>query len=134
MDIKFGSKSENRTKPLLEKHFNISLVQSINKYATYDYYTEDKQKWFELKTRRTYKNQYPDVMVGANKISKGLRMVGEGKDVYICWKFTDKLCYYKLDKDTLKNEWRREGGRTDRGRNEIDMLYYIPTDVMIDIE
>ena len=72
-------------------------------------------------------------MIGANKIEKGLKLIEKGCDVYICWKFVDKLCYYKIDRATLKDEWKRTGGRFDRGWDEIDMLYYIPTHEMIDV-
>ena len=122
------------TKPILEKFFNIKLETPTNKFSTYDYFTEDKKIWFELKSRRTYKTQYPDVMIGANKINKGLKLIENGCDVYICWKFIDKLCYYKLDKSTLNEGWKRQGGRTDRGKDEIEALYYIPTDNMVDIK
>ena len=132
-DLKFGLQSERKIKPILEEHFKLSLKKSANKYSVYDYFTEDKKVYFELKSRRIHKNQYRDVMVGANKINAGLKLIEEGCDVYICWKFTDKLCYYKIDKNTLKDEWKREGGRWDRGRDEIDMLYYIPTNNMTDI-
>ena len=132
-DLKFGSKNEKKVQPILEDHFKLKLQKAKDKYSVYDYFTEDKKIYFELKSRRIYKNQYRDVMVGANKINRGLKLIDEGCDVYICWKFTDKLCYYKIDKDTLKEEWKREGGRWDRGENEVNMMYFIPTVNMIDI-
>ena len=132
-DLKFGSKNEKKVQPILEEHFKLKLQKAKDKYSVYDYFTKDKKIYFELKSRRIYKNQYRDVMVGANKINRGLKLIDEGCDVYICWKFTDKLCYCKIDKDTLKEEWKREGGRWDRGENEVNMMYFIPTINMIDI-
>lgn len=132
-DLKFGSKSEEKVKPLLEDYFDLTIKKTKDKYATYDYYSDDGKVWFELKTRRAYKTQYFDTMMGYNKINNGWAKIDKGCDVYLCFQFTDKLCYYKLEKETFKEEWVRDGGRFDRGKDEISKYAYIPTSLLIDI-
>jgi hypothetical protein len=132
-DLRFGGKSEVIIKPRLEAYFKCSLIQSKDKFAVFDFYDSKKNKFFELKTRRTYKYDYNDVMIGSNKIREGLRLLRKGCAVYIVWKFLDRLCYFELEKNNIDKSWYREGGRSDRGKRESDMLCYIPTSKMIDI-
>jgi hypothetical protein len=132
-DMRTGLTSETNTKPILEKFFNKTIIKSTDKYAILDFHTEDKKIYYELKTRNIHKTQYRDIMIGYNKIVRGFELIEKGCEIYLIWKFTNGLCYYKLDKDTFKNEWVRQGGRNDRGFAEYSQCCYIPTDLLTEI-
>jgi hypothetical protein len=133
-DLKMGGLSETKCKVLIEKHFKIALTKSTYKYAIFDFYTNDKKKYFELKTRRVNKDTYPDIIMGYNKIKRGFELIDEGCDVYLLWCFNDGLYYYKLDKDTFNYDWIKKAGRTDRDCYEINDCALIPTDLLQPIQ
>lgn len=131
-DLKFGFKGEDNVKPLLEHYFKVEFKKTAQ-YATFDFINRAKKIRVELKTRRIRKNQYYDIMISYNKVSTGFKHIKDGWSVYFCWKFEDGLSFYKLDKDTFKDEWVRSGGRYDRGKSEPCKCAYIPTRLLKDI-
>jgi hypothetical protein len=119
---------------LLQKHFNSeTIIKTADKYNPYDYIDKKNKIMIELKSRRIKKLQYPDTMIGLNKINKGFKHIDNDYKVYLCWSYTDGLAYYELCRGSYKKEWERIGGRCDRGEDERVMCSFIPTDLMIDI-
>jgi len=133
-DLIFGFKKEKDVLPYFNKKFGCSAVLQKDKWATFDYYDKDNKVYGELKSRRVRKKQYDTIMIGYNKIRKGLKLIEEGYKVYLLWCFTDKLCYYELTAEFNK-EWVSFNhlGRYDRGRNERQDLAFIPVDKLKNI-
>lgn len=133
-DLKFGFSNEDKLLEVFRKYFKSeTLEKTKRKYDQYDYIDVDKKIIIELKSRRIRKLQYPDIMIGLNKIVEGFKHIENGYRVYLCWSFTDKLSHYELSEDTYNKDWERMGGRYDRGINEQCIVSYIPTKLMVDI-
>ena len=124
-DLTYGLQKEVKIKPLFEKHFGIKFAK-LDKYNTFDFSSVDKKILIELKSRRVDKNQYPSTMVGYNKIKKAVQNLAQGREVYFTFAFKDYICYYKFEE--VNKSWIRDGGRCDRGKQEIKPYYYIPTE------
>ena len=120
-DLLFGLQQENLTKSELEIKFG--SLWKLDKYNEFDFYNENY--FVELKSRRIrFDNHYPTLYVGENKLIKGLQMIREGWRVFFCWNCNDGIyCWELFDNiDCLKEYFIALGGRTDRGRDEIDRL------------
>jgi len=123
-DLTYGLNNEIKLQPLFEEHFGIKFIK-LNKYNEFDYGSIDEKIYIELKSRSNEKEKYPTTMVGYNKVEKAIQLISEGCDVYFTFAFTDCTCYYKFEDENT--EWIQDGGRIDRGRNEIKKYYFIPT-------
>ena len=132
-DLIFGDKQEDKIKPILESHFKIKLNKTKG-FATFDYIDNDENLFIELKSRRAKKYQYPDTMIGLNKVNEGFEKMKKGKKIYFFFSFRDQLCYYMLDNDTFNLKWIRAGGRKDRGINEIKSYVFIPVKYLTDVD
>ena len=124
-DIEKGSKEEIRVKPILEKHFNLSLTKT-KQNNVFDY--ENESNLFELKSRNNEYSKYPDTMIGTNKVEYARK---SSKNVYFVFSFTNGLYYWKFDPE--KELIQKTGGRKDRGRYEYKSYSYIPIDWLIQI-
>jgi hypothetical protein len=118
-DLTFGLTQEDVLLDVIQKKFDIDLAKT-KRNCTFDY--ESKKVLVELKTRRVKKDQYPDSMIGLNKIELAST---SDREVYFVFQFTDGLYYWKYNKED-KLEYRG-GGRCDRGKNEFKDYCYIPT-------
>ena len=134
-DLKFGFKKEKDVLPHFNKFFSCDAIIQEDKWATFDYYDEKNKIYGELKSRRVKKQQYDSIMIGYNKIRKGLKLVNKGYRVILMWCFTNKLCYFELTKDNFNKNWVSYNhlGRYDRGRNEKQDLAFIPVDKLSNI-
>ena len=134
-DLAFGLNNENIVLSRLRNYFSPHIKRSVDSYALFDYVDEHNKVKYELKSRRTHKNDYYDVMVGYNKVYEGLNNP-KHKDyrIIFVWSFIDRLCYHEVTKHNHNPSWIRSGGRTDRNKNEIDRCYYVPTKCMKDID
>jgi len=124
-DLRFGLTSEDSTKAIIEKYLGIALTQSSDKYAIFDYFNDET--YIELKTRRVNHNQYKSLMFGYNKFKKGLEHIADGKKVYIFFKCSDGLYFWRLTDKHADEIIIGYGGRQDRGKTEIDKVVYVPT-------
>ena len=100
-DYEIGLENENKTKPQLESYFGCKLNEQ-DRFNTFDYISQDKSIYIELKCRNNTHSKYPTTMVGMNKIIKGYDLINMKKSVKFCFKFTDGLYYYEL-KDNKNN-------------------------------
>lgn len=99
---------------------NLNLIKS--KYSVIDYISPDTL--VELKSRTNKYKQYPDTMVGANKIKYMLNDVN--RKSYCVFSFTDGVYYIKITKEIVEKFRKALGGRRDRGKDETSTYYYIP--------
>ena len=127
-DIKFGNDKEKKIIKQLEKHLNIKLSKTDD-YDEFDFINKKEKIIIELKSRRNTLERYPTTMIGLNKIKKAEIKKKEGYKVMLFFSFTDGLAYYKFKK--INKDWIRDGGRCDRGKDEIKKYYYIPTNELI---
>ena len=72
----------------INTHFKRNFIKSKNRYATFD--GEDGDYLVEMKTRQVTKNQYPDTLIGANKIKK----LKENNKLLCVFRFIDGDFYY----------------------------------------
>lgn len=125
-DKSFGTKCEHKVLDYLNTttFSEHPLKMFKNKYSTMDF-INNNGVIAELKSRRCYNNTYPDTMVGYNKIKK-LREDGDD-DVSYQFYFLFKNGLYLWKYNDAEYEIR-QGGRTDRGRNEIKEYAYVKTE------
>jgi len=131
-DLEFGDKKESSAIPLINKYFN-SNVSKTSQYYEFDFIDTELKLLFELKSRRIEKNQFFDTMIGANKLTEGYKMINQGYKVYFLFGFTDYLSAFELTKDSINNNWFRDGGRQDRGKDEIKKYCFIPNHLLINL-
>ena len=126
-DLSFGTSKELFIMNILNNVYNLNLKRSEDKYAIFDFYDDKKKVAFELKSRRVKKNTYPTIMIGFNKISKGLNLIEDGWKVGLCFYFENCICTFKLTKD-FNMDWVKHNYTTrwDRGRDEVSSVALIP--------
>ena len=130
-DIAYGFNNEKDCLPIINKFFNVNMISTKYKYDTFDFIEKDKII-VELKSRRCNKHDYRKrggIMIGANKVKKGLKYIKKGYKVYFCWLFFNKLCYYELTPNFIKDITLKKDvmARNDRGMTEYSDIAYIPT-------
>ena len=110
IDAVYGRHKEIQVKRILPEIYNQKFRDySKDKFATFDFISEDRNIILELKSRRCKSNQYRTTIVGLNKIEKAKELVKEDKIVKFLFNFTDGL-YEWCD---LENYEIKKGGRTD---------------------
>lgn len=110
IDAVYGRQKELEIKRILPEIYNQKFRDySRDRFATFDFISEDENIVLELKSRRCKSNQYRTTIVGLNKIEKAKELVKDGKVVKFLFNFTDGL-YEFCDLDNYKI---RKGGRTD---------------------
>ena len=122
-DYTFGLKKEIELLPKIKLFFNDETITQLDRLNVFDY--KGDNKYIELKSRNNNYNKYPTTMIGYNKIKKALEL---NEDVYFIFSFTDGIYYYKFDRD--KELEIKQGGRRDRGKNEIKDYYFIPIEIL----
>ena len=133
-DLKFGSDNEKKLLEIFRQYFKSdTLNKTTNCYDQYDFIDTKNKIIIELKSRRIRKLQYYDVMIGYNKIENGFKHIDKGYRVFLCWSFIDNLCVHELTKENFNKSWLKIGGRWDRGSDETNMCYFVPTKEMTDI-
>lgn len=124
-DLKYGNKKEKQMLPILVKYFKANLTKT-NDYNEFDYIDTSKKIKIELKSRRTTLKQYPTTIVGHNKFKEGYKNILDGYKIYFVFVFAcGTTAYYQLAENKFEI---KEGGRQDRGKEEIKKYVYIPTD------
>ena len=120
--------TEIKVKPIIEEYFNIK-INHTPLYHEYDFISEDCICYFELKGRNVKHNQYPDTMIGYNKIVK-IKELNEKSKIYFVFKFTDGIYYCRYNKKVKNNSVIKKGGRCDRGRPEYKQYLFIPINLL----
>ena len=132
VDLSFGVASEVNLLDTFKTFFNDQTLVRTQDSSIFDYEGDDLL--IELKTRTNTKDKYPDTMIGLNKVKKASTLMKKNLElqVYFVFCFTDGLYYWKYDpKVPIKVE---QGGRTDRGRQEIKSYAFIQVDLLNKLE
>jgi hypothetical protein len=109
-DIEFGRRNEEKNLPILKTMFGEDLVKTKNTFNIRDFY--NKNYFIEQKSRKCKHDQYPDYMIGWNKIEDA---VNADRKYIIVMDFTDGTFFYQFNKEDIGNGIeKRMGGRMDR--------------------
>lgn len=126
-DIEFGLSKQKEYFEVIKEQLDNTLKQSDKRFSLFDFFGE--KSYVELKSRKVRHNQYPDTMVGYNKIEFAEK--SPSSKVFFVFSFTDGLYYYQFNKEHIGKGIRIDlGGRTDRGENEIKKYAYIDTNLL----
>jgi hypothetical protein len=126
-DYREGRSKEVEILETLRRFFKDDTIRPTrNRFDVFDYVGDFK--FIELKTRRNKMNAYPTTMVGANKLKVAATAVD---DIYFCFQFTDGLYYWKYNEND--DVVVANGGRCDRGFEEIKPYAFIPIEKLIKI-
>jgi hypothetical protein len=118
----FGFNAELQCCDLICSRFNVK--RNMNKYAVFDF--ESDECLVELKTRRCNSTKYADVMMNKAKID--IAKLTDQRVIFV-YNFLDGIYYWEFDKSV---ELRHDmNGRRDRGIYEEQIMYYIPTSLLI---
>jgi hypothetical protein len=115
-DLHKGLKMEDALKPILENKFG--ELNKTKQYDSFDFINDNYV--LELKTRNANWGQYPSLMFNESKLNKAKEI--KDKDVYFFWKLKDGLYYWKYKEGEYNINM---GGRTDRGKCEINRCAFI---------
>ena len=138
IDIDYGANCEKKAIIILQEYFKIPLVK-LDYYNIFDFYNEEQKLFIELKSRNCQINTYTSTMVGMNKINRSKILDKRNFSVYFFFYFTNSnysecdLYYWKFNVDELDKLIYKNGGRIDRGKNEIKKYAYIPITLLIKI-
>lgn len=119
-DLRLGFQGENKVLKYLQDNINSEIKKIDEIFHQYDF--TDGSTLYELKTRRCNHNKYPDTMIGRNKVQYAYD--NPNKKFVFLFKFNDGL--YRHDFNPELNYICREGGRRDRGKDEIKPYIFIP--------
>jgi len=129
-DRRFGIQYEKLLLEYLNKNntHDEKIIQRTEQHAQIDYYSKNWE--IELKTRRCYKNSYPDLMMGKNKLTIAEKT---HKNTRFYWIFKDGVYYWDFEPNPENDDeeikyYFKNGGRTDRGVDERKLLGYVFTD------
>jgi hypothetical protein len=123
-DKKYGNEKEEELLPVLETKFG--KLTKLSRYSVFDF--ENDSVIIELKSRKCSISKYPSTLVGKNKIDKAILQM---KDVYFCFNFDEGLYYYQFTNDSIGKVRFGDGGRRDRGKQEIKEYCFIPCELLI---
>ena len=119
-DLIIGSLNEDYSIDIIKELLNLSSLKKLGEFDTFDFYNEEKNIFFEVKSRRINHNKYTTTMIGYNKILEAVKH----DLVYFIFIFEDGDYYYKFNPDD--NFEISFGGRNDRGKAEYKKYCYIP--------
>ena len=109
-DCVYGRHQEIQVKRILPEIYNKKFKDySHDRYATFDFMSEDEVMILELKSRRCKSYTYPTTIVGLNKIEKAKELVKQNKIVKFLFNFQNGLYEWS----DLENYSIAKGGRTD---------------------
>ena len=125
-DLAYGLFSENLVEPIIQDYFGATIVNTKlthGKYCPYDYESEDKKTRYELKSRRINHDTYPTILIGKNKIIKGIK----GTDRFILlFLFNDGLYFIQYEPLLFSGFTTGSFTRVRDGCDEKQTVVHIP--------
>lgn len=108
--VSFGTMNEIISHTTIANFIGVELAPTPNKYCYWDYQNEDKSILVELKSRTYSYDVFPDWLITAKKFDKLMNQITEeGKEVYLFYKMTDGLYYYKLNTNSYEELIKHQG-------------------------
>ena len=115
-DLLYGFTWEDKVLKILHNSVNKDIKKYEDNFANFDFYLKsingDIICDLELKTRRTYKQQYASVPASINKLIRAIENTSNGIDSFFIFNFDNKkdktkkaLYYYKFDNNAKNTEW-----------------------------
>jgi hypothetical protein len=100
LDMMKGINAEREIQPILSDFFNQKIIKDSWNNALIDFYNADKTIYIELKSRRMNWGDYPDMMIGRNKLDyfKAISKNAD-KSFYFCVNCSDGNYIAKLETD-----------------------------------
>jgi hypothetical protein len=127
-DRKFGCSHETNLLPQISKVVQTDLTKIEYRYAVFDFRSNNRDVYVELKSRRCMKDRYKNTMMSANKYKVALKKHEKGVKVFFFFNFTDGLFYWEFDPNAVVEF--NHCGRTDRGREETTEYCFLPTSLL----
>ncbi len=132
-DRKYGDRYEKVFHTLIDEWCDCKFDDGKTGWEPIDFKNKENKIGIELKSRRIKKFQYDDIMISYSKYDAARKLMRKGYAVYFFWKFTDKLCFWKVP--ALLKGYRIEDGGTDkRGSRERSKCLYIPMTELLDFK
>ena len=134
-DLDYGEKGEIETLAILNEWFGYK-INKLGRFNSFDFMSKDGKNWFEVKTRRNNKNQYPSTIVPTSKILKAKKLLKRKnvENAYFVFNFEDVVSIVKYSKDKTKFKYKiATGGRWDRNKDETKSYAYISCSCLEDI-
>ena len=129
-DIKMGIELENKLLKFLKKQ-DKNWIKTKDIYNVVDFVNEDKKIIGELKSRKYICSHCEDWQLGVNKIQRAEALYSRGYKVIFYFAFYDGVWEWQYSPENLRADATiRDGGRVDRGINEIKKYYYISNEKM----
>lgn len=129
IDYQRGQLNEERMMPILEKKFNVKLINTP-RYATFDFFSDDRSIFIEVKGNNCLSTQYYCCLIGFDKVRASLGKVKEGKKVYLVFSYTDFDFYHEVNPTIDYNQFLKYSGRSDRGYCEYKQYCFLPHDLL----
>ena len=123
-----GNLNEDYAEEIIKEYLDLKHLIKLDKFDTFDFYNEEKNIFFEVKSRRNNYNKYPTTIIGYNKMLEAINY----KNVYFIFIFNDGDYYYKYDVND--NLMITIGGRWDRGKTETKKYVHIPIEKLIKLQ
>tara|TARA_R110001606_G_scaffold203087_1_gene351218 strand:+ start:429 stop:902 length:474 start_codon:yes stop_codon:yes gene_type:complete len=134
---KFNNENDEVYGDICEKLFieayGKDWIKLPGKHLEADFKHKKQRVFGELKSRKYEHNRCPDWMVGKNKIDLADKLYKKKVGFVIYNMFYDGLWKWVYSPEKVKTDCNiREGGRLDRGKNELKPdYYYIKKECMI---
>jgi hypothetical protein len=123
-DLHIGKIGEDKVlQRLLER--DASFIKSANRFEKWDF-KNDKEEYWEAKTRTNAKGKYPTTYIPTHKVL-------EGKDQFFLFNFTDVMCYIKYDAEVFKTFKVENLNDRRGGYDKVVPHYCIPISLLIDL-
>jgi hypothetical protein len=134
-DREFGLKNESSVADAIATLFgDAKPIHSEKRYDPFDYYTEGKTHYAEVKTRRNTYKKYPTTLITAKKVR--IAAADPTAEYYFVFNFEDGMYYIKYNAETFAafecKEFKRfsRRGIYDQPADHI----YIPIEALTEIK
>jgi len=130
LDLKFGLSNEDNVLYIISKYFkNDDIIKASYKYSIFDYMGLKSKYLYELKTNRDKYFDYPNAIIGVNKVIKNMKQI-------FLFQFTTDTIEYDLYYFIKPNDFETKYTKRQiylQVRNIYNWIYDIPRVELIKI-
>lgn len=133
---RYETKEDLTNEESVAKIFCLNMNCTYKKVKEIDDYSPDVTFWRdekrvavgEIKVRTNVRNFYPTYLISANKINS-VNERWSPTPFFLIVRWTDQICWVKVDDDSIRGWQIRMGGREDRNNpKDKELCYLIPVD------